>query len=73
MKTTKEILTKFDCRPGKLEIDYALLVVIINEARVDALTSACNVVKTYKVGNGGSWFDAAVDREPIIDLIKQCK
>jgi len=45
---------------------------MINKARVEALNEACNVVKTYKVGNSGSWYDAAVDRTPIIELIKQC-
>lgn len=46
---------------------------MINKARIEALNEACNVVKTYKVGNGGSWMDAGVDRTPIIDLMKQCQ
>jgi phage terminase large subunit GpA-like protein len=44
---------------------------MINEARIEALTAACNVVKTYKVGNGGSWMDAGVDRTPITNLMKE--
>ena len=44
---------------------------MINKARVEALNEACNVVKTYKVGNSGSWYDAAVDRTQIIELSKQ--
>lgn len=46
---------------------------MINKAKKDALAEACNVVKTYKIGNSGSWRDAAVDKSPIIELIKQCQ
>ena len=47
------------------------IIEMINRARIDALTAAMNVVKTYKVGNSGSWMDAAVDREPIIKIINK--
>lgn len=46
---------------------------MINKARIDVLSEACNVVKTYKISNTGSWYDAAVDRTPIIELIKKCQ
>lgn len=37
------------------------------------LTEAVNVVKTHKVGNSGSWYDAEVDKSTIINLINQVK
>lgn len=73
MKSAQEILSKYHYERGNPEIDYDLLVTIINDAKIDALNTACNLVKTYKVGNGGSWMDAGVDKTPIIELIKTCQ
>ena len=72
MKTAEEMLSKYFYQRNNPEIDFDTLVTIINDAKIDALNAACNVVKTYKAGNGGSWMDAAVDRSPIIQLIKEC-
>ena len=38
---------------------------------IKVLMDIANKIKTHKVGNSGSWYDAAVDRTPIIDKIKE--
>lgn len=69
MKTADEILKMMVTVNGR----YTPEVVkhALNYARIEALTEACKVVKTYKVGNSGSWYDAAVDKNPIIKMIEK--
>jgi len=65
------VIDEFDEGVKSGRYDYAILA--INQARKEVLTEAANVVKTYKVGNSGSWYDAAVDKSTITDLIKLIK
>jgi len=71
MKAAQDFINEYGYADGD-QFSSKHVADMINRARVEALTKACNVVKTYKVGNSGSWYDAAVDRTPIIELIKQC-
>ncbi len=71
MKAAKDYINEMGYADGD-QFSSKHVADMINKARIEALTKACNVVKTYKVGNSGSWYDAAVDRTPIIELIKQC-
>lgn len=77
MRTAEEIyLSKSFWNKWMNELTYSeheLILDMINEVRKEALEEACNRVKTYKVGNSGSWHDAAVDKSTIIELIKQLK
>ncbi len=52
------------------EEDFKAAIV---EAQKDAIMECCNKAKTYKVGNGGSWYDAAVDRGIFIKLLEELK
>lgn len=74
MRTAAEYIEQFE--PNQEYTSYyheSNIEQMINKARIDTLVEVCNVVKTYKVGNSGSWYDAAVDKDTILQLIKQIK
>lgn len=51
-----------------ISINEAMAMIIA--ARSEALKEAAEVAKTHKTGNSGSWFDASVDKESILSLLK---